>query len=435
MIGHEAQVVRSPAMRTFTPNPPWVGRVLEQLAGPLQEHIPPEWHPILASDKPGAWQAQELGCGGYGCVVPTHDPTVVLKLTTDDTEAEFAGQWSKFVAPNFCVDYRLIMSSQVTDDQGRRVFLLWRDAADHVGKMRKVLSIRAAMLVERQHRAAKEAYRAAVQKTRLVVRLAQEWAHACQEMANQTEIPELQPLGAGMLQTWTDHGVLFGDVREANLGFVNGFWEIIDPGHIAIIDRAGAPPTAVPGDLPESAANVLYRARPHGPARERKFAVEWADQSGWSLTSRTQAFDWFKDAMPDGFTPAATVEDHRAYALLRGIPLDMEAIQPNSLYVVRPHELAERKLLGTDLQPQKIASIQKAWRSLTELPPLEIDYTSDGTLHVEDGNHRLQVAAESDSPVAVHFRPVGLGWQPISSAASITDRILNALPGTIPSDR
>ena len=83
-------------------NPPWVDELLAKVEPSLASMVPPEWLPtkVLRHVPPQPpdpdWGGldegyaggtvptyPELGCGGYGCVLATHDPHVVLKLTKD----------------------------------------------------------------------------------------------------------------------------------------------------------------------------------------------------------------------------------------------------------------------------------------------------------------------------------------------------------------
>jgi hypothetical protein len=422
--------------RRLVPNPPWVGQALEGLFGDIQRDVPPEWHPVLASDKPGAWQAREYGCGTYGCVVPTHDPNVVLKLTTDDTEAEFARDLSAKMPPHVCVSYRLVMTTDVVQqERDAPLFLLWRDAAEHVGNIRNVLGVPAAAYVQGQYRAGMAAYKAAG-KPEKILRLAREWAARCQAMAVQTQVPEIQSLGAGLLKAWTDHGILFGDIHEGNLGLVNGWWVITDPGHIAVIDRGDEPPIADPGGLPDSADNVIFEGHPQGNG---EVWVQWDDVSA-RLVSEARAWEYFQDALPDGFRPGSAPGDWVEYVVLRGVPSTGDTIRKHALYVVRPHELAARKLYGNEVDPARLQRVRDAWKWGTEtapqsLAPIAVYLDVHGAAIVDDGNHRLQVAAETDREVVVDFRPVVQSFRPRPDVIEIQNRILAALPKTIPSGR
>lgn len=425
------------ARRRLESNPPWVGRALEEIfkTGAMR-HVNPDWLPHLASDKPGEWVAREYGCGTYGCVVPTFDPAVVLKITTDDTEAEFARDLSGLVSPDICVQYRLVMMTRARDDKDRKLYLLWRDAAESVGNIRRVLGVPAVAYVAGQYRAGKAAY-AAYEHPPTMLRLAREWAARCQAMAVQTMVPELQPLGRGLLDAWTQRGILFGDIHEGNIGrsVVNGAWVITDPGHIAVIDRGDEPELADPGGLPDSADNVLYEARGGDP--DERIWVNWNDVSD-RLVSREQAWVYLNDMMPEGFHPGTGIDQRRLYAVLRGVPLTGDTIRKNTIYVVHPHQLAERELWGNALRQESMDGIRSEWergtlKDPTAFGPLLAYVDKNGAIIVEDGNNRLQVAAETDREVAVEFRPVVAGWRSKNDLVEISERVRRALPGTVAS--
>lgn len=95
----------------------------------------------------------EYGCGKYGCVYPTSNPDVVLKLTTDRNEAVFA-QFvinNKYFPPGIVKYYKAAKvgkifcgeiytghlkgrkGSGLPTVEGETVYALWREAADNVG--------------------------------------------------------------------------------------------------------------------------------------------------------------------------------------------------------------------------------------------------------------------------------------------------------------
>jgi len=98
-------------------------------------------------------------------------------------------------------------------------------------------------------------------------------------------------------------------------------------------------------------------------------------------------------------------------------------------YVVRPSELATRDIRGFDLSgdvdAEHFASIEKAWAEGKSVPALQVDVLKDGSMLLEDGNHRLLAAARTDRPVLVQFRS-SAGRE--TSAKPIGDTIQAALP-------
>src|SRR5688572_6335160 len=68
---------------------PWVDRTLKSVWGPLALATDPAWMPRAKIGKRSV-SVEEYGCGHYGCVMPTAGvPGVVVKITTDPTEAAF----------------------------------------------------------------------------------------------------------------------------------------------------------------------------------------------------------------------------------------------------------------------------------------------------------------------------------------------------------
>lgn len=117
---------------------PWVDNALNSVWDRIVAAAPsPDWVP-LHSTKGKKLVMQELGCGSYGCVMPTSDPAVVIKVTSDMTEAAFvaasmtlgppAGAWEDAGIVRYYAVYRLPGTHK-----GRPMFVLWREAATEVG--------------------------------------------------------------------------------------------------------------------------------------------------------------------------------------------------------------------------------------------------------------------------------------------------------------
>jgi len=81
---------------------------------------------------------EELGCGHYGCVLPTEGAAWVFKLTSDPSEAHFIalalqlaaedGEW-----PRGLTRYASVWALPGVTHRGRQVFALWRERAEVVG--------------------------------------------------------------------------------------------------------------------------------------------------------------------------------------------------------------------------------------------------------------------------------------------------------------
>ncbi len=140
-----------------------------------------------------------------------------------------------------------------------------------------------------------------------------------------------------------------------------------------------------------------------------------------------QQLDDFMDSqVPAGFT-GSTLDARKPFAVRRGLP-SVDDIQPNTLHVVRPSEIAEYGVHGNTLKPANRDSVLKAWDDGVKLRPVDADMTPDGRLWIEDGNHRLQAAARTDRPVAMNIRRRGPGWEPQGNAHDISGRIREELP-------
>lgn len=238
-------------------NPPWVTKAIADSYELMEKQAPAEWLPKLEGIDSNQNQIYgalvEYGCGAYGCVYPTLDQNVVLKVTTDDTEAEFATTISNDLVAPVCVEYFMAMKLSGRY-KGRPIFLLWREGAREVGKIDKILGRGAEELIAAQHEAAQHAF-AAVRELReaeryhppeivgmnrkYMNRMIEAWLGSLETMQYQQEYPQLRELATGMLKIWEAQHVLFGDIHGGNLGMVTrddgGHWVITDPGHIAVV--------------------------------------------------------------------------------------------------------------------------------------------------------------------------------------------------------
>jgi hypothetical protein len=81
---------------------------------------------------------EEYGCGSYGCVMPTYQDGLVLKITTDATEAWFAHIARELARvdgwPRGIVHYRRVLGLSDQTHDGQMLYLLWRDEARSVGE-------------------------------------------------------------------------------------------------------------------------------------------------------------------------------------------------------------------------------------------------------------------------------------------------------------
>lgn len=157
---------------------PWVDRTANAVWSRIVAASPkPAWVPKHTTSR-GKVTVEEFGCGHYGCVMPTDDPEVVCKITSDATEAVFVaaalglgfGEETEGIVRYFGV-YELARSTAAEERQrllkkaeqfeqkkffdegrelrrraaeipdvstpiehrGRRTFVLWRESAESVG--------------------------------------------------------------------------------------------------------------------------------------------------------------------------------------------------------------------------------------------------------------------------------------------------------------
>jgi hypothetical protein len=89
--------------------------------------------PKHTTKRGGKVTVEEFGCGHYGCVMPTDDPEVVCKITSDAAEAVFvAAALSLGSFPEGIVKYFGVFELP-GEHRKRKTFILWREAATSVG--------------------------------------------------------------------------------------------------------------------------------------------------------------------------------------------------------------------------------------------------------------------------------------------------------------
>lgn len=160
------------------PNPPWVTQLIADNFTTLQAKVLPAYMPVLTDARARrddlVVEVVELGCGAYGCVLPTDDKDVVLKITTDDTEFLFVSQILRGrPAPEGLVRYYAWaeLGSAVVEKRERNAYALWRESATDIGDLGEKLledarargvgrgvALRALDLLTEQQRAATRAY-------------------------------------------------------------------------------------------------------------------------------------------------------------------------------------------------------------------------------------------------------------------------------------
>src|SRR5262245_37530461 len=251
--------------------------------------------------------------------------------------------------------------------------------------------------------AAVQAFKAVTEhgdKLKTVLKFAAKWAEKCQAMANQTQFPALQELGAGLLKVWREQRILFGDIHHGNLGMVNGRWVITDPGNIAIVDsEVGELPSL--DEVPDY--DVILRVDPTGRPSQRLFKVSGvhAAMTG-AVVSRDEAIALLRDAMPPGFNYGTSIEERRGFAVVRGVPAHDSS---NSVFSTTPFDLAHAApIQGPRAYAPYMDAVEKGWEEGATLPPVVTHITPGGTIYIMDGVEALELAARSNRPIAVVVR-------------------------------
>lgn len=236
-----SHLVSNPAR--YRRNPPWVTEILGDYWEDLADKVPPHWMPKLEDVRAGRGakieaEVHELGCGGYGCVVPTQDAKVVLKVTTDVTEADFAAQYADVLVAPICVRYFLVLSLAASHHE-RPVFLLWRQEAKHPGGAAEVMGTQADAIIDQQQVLGDAAFKAIRHSSPYEAQDAlSRWLRFLDEIAaahQHTHLAPIAELFAGMAKVYRKQHILFGDVHAGNVGMVDGRWVIIDPGNISVV--------------------------------------------------------------------------------------------------------------------------------------------------------------------------------------------------------
>jgi hypothetical protein len=130
---------------------PWVEKNLKIVLPRLHGRVPDSWLPRTITERTEEvrrgpdWTTtyetkkfkkpvfEEYGCGHYGCVLPTHEPGLVIKLTSDISEARFVARAMELEPTPGIVEYKKIFGLE-TSHKGRPLFVLWRTEASSVGK-------------------------------------------------------------------------------------------------------------------------------------------------------------------------------------------------------------------------------------------------------------------------------------------------------------
>ena len=128
-------------------NPAWVNNALKQNWDKLTKLVGEKWMPIGVRDDVTGLETSlgregdrfyEYGSGHYGTVMPTRDPKVVVKITSDPSEAELvaftvdASRRERHGMPEGLIQYHRIQ--QLPGAYRKRpIYVIWREAAFVVG--------------------------------------------------------------------------------------------------------------------------------------------------------------------------------------------------------------------------------------------------------------------------------------------------------------
>lgn len=274
------------------PAPAWTVRFLTEHWNTIVKGSMPAWMPVeLEGSTPRRRSFDSLGCGHYGCVFRTHTPGLVMKISSDQSEAIFVkaavklGDW-----PDGIVRYQAILDLPGSH-RNRPVSIIWREEAYEIGVISSPQfekNPRAAQEVQRYHSAYMNAARVVREmstkpnwpKMLVEAKRFEEWAwnHViwedgerrttsgtasglafmryrggqrlaaalricaiCFEMWENTD--SRSEIGAA-LGFYLDHGILLADVHYNNMGKVTrevpGWGEqvydvITDPGHAVFL--------------------------------------------------------------------------------------------------------------------------------------------------------------------------------------------------------
>ena len=107
---------------------------MKQVWERLAPHVDEAWMPQMDDSARKAFSVAEYGCGYYGCVLPTYTEGIVLKVTSDASEAMFAqGAINLKEWPAGMIRYHKVLAMAGQKYKRRPLFLLWRDEAHDIG--------------------------------------------------------------------------------------------------------------------------------------------------------------------------------------------------------------------------------------------------------------------------------------------------------------
>jgi|WetSurMetagenome_2_1015567.scaffolds.fasta_scaffold201871_2 hypothetical protein len=114
-------------------NPEWTNSALTRHWSQIERVVGRKYMPVITDHSTRMLVAEEFGSGAFGTVIPTKTHGVVLKVTSDETEARFAavamslGDW-----PKGMVRYYAALRLKGRHET-RPIYALWREEAFEVG--------------------------------------------------------------------------------------------------------------------------------------------------------------------------------------------------------------------------------------------------------------------------------------------------------------
>jgi hypothetical protein len=122
----------------------WVDKNLQTAWPRIARAVPESWLPRtnIPVGKSKKLTVEELGCGSYGCVMPTGKADLICKLTSDESEAHFIFAYLKLPKPEGgIVRYEKIFELAGQGHRNRPLYVLWRETAYDVGFMRNIFNL------------------------------------------------------------------------------------------------------------------------------------------------------------------------------------------------------------------------------------------------------------------------------------------------------
>ncbi len=113
-------------------NPAWVDTAITKAWPELEQSVAA---PIATTGKKGKRHVAELGCGHYGCVLATSRDDIVLKVTSDPSEAAFVTILLRHKLEQEGIVRYFDVRKIPGERKGRDLYAIWRESAYDVGKL------------------------------------------------------------------------------------------------------------------------------------------------------------------------------------------------------------------------------------------------------------------------------------------------------------